>query len=171
MTYAQLTNGVVVNTIQLDDPSLLYLFAVGYDGIPIRIDLLAVQPNIGWVYDISAQVFYPPYGVSINTINTQISQMTPSSGNAATCIVDFGFDTGLEGDTATITVPATWVLSTTVLVCTVAAISTLNHDPEDAVVEGIIAYPTNIVPGVSFDVECSAANNSWGQYQVNIIGV
>jgi len=168
MQFAQILNNVIVNIIQLDDTSLLPLFAVGFDTTPIQVDNLSVMPSIGWQFDALSREFYPPYGPSIAALS---NQMSAPSGNTASCTVDFGFNNGLEGDTAIVTVPATWVTISTILVCSVAAVFTANHDPEDAVIEGIQAYPINVIPGVSFDIECRAPNNSWGQYYINVIGI
>lgn len=100
------------------------------------------------------------------------------SSNTATCTVDFANPTGGEQDLSGVTtVAAAWVTSATVLACTILSAdstgylgTSLDHDPEDSLVEGITAYATNIVPGVGFDVQAYAANNSWGRYTVNITG-
>ena len=115
------------------------------------------------------------------------NQITVVSGNLATqtsqnyaplsqstyklqTTVDFGFATGLEGDTASVTVPATWVTASSIIVCSPASISTSDHDPDDVVVEGIVAYSASLVPGSSFDIVAYAPNGTWGQYYINCIG-
>src|SRR6202790_677328 len=56
MIFAQITNNIIVNTINLEDESNLNLFetntATGqpYDSI-VRIDLIYPQPGIGWTFD------------------------------------------------------------------------------------------------------------------------
>jgi|SRR5271165_5674657 len=50
MIYAQILNGVVVNTIVLIDPTLIPLFSQGYDSF-VQIDKLPVVPGPGWSYD------------------------------------------------------------------------------------------------------------------------
>lgn len=57
MIYAQITGGIIRKCIVLDDPSILSLFAVGYDSI-IRIDNITPRPSIGWSYD--GVGFWPP---------------------------------------------------------------------------------------------------------------
>lgn len=99
----------------------------------------------------------------------------PSGGGATTnkaqVTVDFGFQTGQEGDVAIATVSASWVTSGTILTCTPCPIATTDHDPDDYAIEGIQAYARNIVPGVSFDVVASAATGStFGKYVINIVG-
>ena len=85
--------------------------------------------------------------------------------------VDFGYPNGLEGDTISVAVAATWVTANMKIVCTVAMEATADHDIEDAMVEGLVAYAANIVAGVGFDIYVVAPQNTWGKYLVNAIGV
>ena len=48
--YAQVLSGVVVNTIVLNDPTLIDVFTAGFDAL-INITSLDPQPSIGWGYD------------------------------------------------------------------------------------------------------------------------
>lgn len=57
MVYAQVRNNVVVNTIVLDDLTLLPLFSEGFDAC-IRIDGVSPMPSINWTY--IGGVFAPP---------------------------------------------------------------------------------------------------------------
>ena len=63
MIYAQINNQKIVNTLELNDGSLLPLFAndpntgIPYDAV-IQIDIIFPQPGIGWSY-ING-IFYPP---------------------------------------------------------------------------------------------------------------
>ena len=82
--------------------------------------------------------------------------------------VNFGTVTTFQ---ATVTLSAPWVLSTSVLVVGFPSVSTVDHGAEEALVEGLTGYPTNIVPGVSLDVVVSAPNGSQGHFIVNVIGV
>lgn len=50
MVYAQVKDGVVKNTLVLDDASIEHLFLVGFDYL-IRVDILDPQPGPGWKYD------------------------------------------------------------------------------------------------------------------------
>jgi hypothetical protein len=90
--------------------------------------------------------------------------------NKVQATVDFGFTTGNEGDVATVTVTATWVTATSIIVCAPAGIATTDHDPEDYVIEGITAYPINIVAGVGFDIIAGARENTFGTYVINAVG-
>lgn len=89
----------------------------------------------------------------------------------ATVEVDFGFLSGQENNIVTVTVPATWVTPTTALICAPLATATADHDPEDYALEGIKAYATNIVDGVSFDIIVSANYATFGKYNIQAIGV
>lgn len=57
MIFAQILNGVVQNTIVLDDMKLASLFSQGFDHF-VRIDNLELVPSIGWSYD--EENFSPP---------------------------------------------------------------------------------------------------------------
>lgn len=57
MIYAQIKNGIVQNTIVLDDLSLEPLFAQGFDYF-LCIDDIQPSPGIDWNYD--GQQFSPP---------------------------------------------------------------------------------------------------------------
>jgi hypothetical protein len=89
-----------------------------------------------------------------------------AGGTTVTGEVDFGFPSGGEGDIATVTIPTTGVTALSNIVCSVLASASLDHDPQDASVEGVVAYAANIIPGVSFDIVATAVNNTWGRYEV-----
>lgn len=117
-------------------------------------------------------------GVASTTITTQYNAIdfhwdgatwhrlavTMSNTRMGQVNVDFGFASGGEGDTAFSTVAATWVQATSIVLAQAAATATADHDPEDAVVEGLVAAVTNIIPGVSFDILAYAPFGTWGQY-------
>lgn len=84
--------------------------------------------------------------------------------------VDFGFAAGGEDANTTVTVPATWVTSFSVIDCLPVAVATADHDPEDVVLEGITAYTGNLRAGVSFDIFASAPSGTWGRYTIQAIG-
>ena len=55
MIYAQISNNTIVNTIELNDESLLPLFQIdqngnSYDSV-IEIESIIPQPGIGWTFD------------------------------------------------------------------------------------------------------------------------
>lgn len=85
--------------------------------------------------------------------------------------VDFGNASGGEADLARVTVAAAWVTDSSVILCTAAGVATLDHDAEDAALEGIQAVATNLNEGVGFDVIARAPQGSWGRFNINIMGV
>lgn len=85
--------------------------------------------------------------------------------------VDFGFASAGEGDIARTTVAATWVTAASKIICGAFAAATPEHDPDDVVIEGIIAYASNLVPGVGFDVIAYAPQGAFGRYLVNASGL
>lgn len=94
----------------------------------------------------------------------------PLGNNFVQVMVDFGFVSGNEDFNAIATVPAPWIRADSRLICLPSGIATVHHDPEDYVVEGITAYPANIIPGVSFEIIVSAKNGTFGTYIINVIG-
>jgi hypothetical protein len=74
------------------------------------------------------------------------------SGNAERVEVDFG--AGSNYTEATVPAP-----------------STADHDPEDALLEGITAAVLSITNGVSFKIGVSAPDGTWGRYNIDCIGV
>lgn len=50
MVYAQVSNGVVQNTIEVDESTPLDLFSEGFDYL-LRIDEIEDMPGIGWLFD------------------------------------------------------------------------------------------------------------------------
>ncbi len=94
----------------------------------------------------------------------------PLGNNFVQVTVDFGFASGNEDFNATVTVSAPWVGADSRLICLPSGIATADHDPEDYAMEGITAYPANIIPGVSFDIIVSTKNGTFGTYIINVIG-
>lgn len=107
------------------------------------------------------------YGLS--TVQSDVVTFS-SRGNLIRVPVDFGSFVGTEETTASATISATWVTSNSVITCQPQSDSFGDHDPEDVIIEGVIARAINIVPGVSFDVMCYASEGTWGRYTVNCAG-
>lgn len=91
---------------------------------------------------------------------------TFGSINAFLAVVDFGFPTSGEGDVATVTVLTPLVQASSLIICSILAAPTPDHQEFDAAIEGIVVTAANIVPGVSFDIVAGAVNNTWGRYNV-----
>lgn len=94
-----------------------------------------------------------------------------SSINSLQTTVDFGNASGGEDGMASVTVAASWVTGESIIICNAAGVSTPDHDPEDAALEGITAVATNLNTGVGFDVVARAPQGSWGRFNINIMGV
>lgn len=98
--------------------------------------------------------------------------------NTVSCTIDFGFpDGGEAAESDIVTVEVDWVTADMKLNCSVlytesgsVSGSSDDHDPEDVVCEGITVYASNVIPGVSFDVQGFAPNDTWGRYVVNVTG-
>src|SRR5271165_1689723 len=68
--YAQVLKNTIVNTIVLNDPSLIPLFSDGYQYF-VEIDQLDPEPGIGWAYD--GQKFSPPPPIQL-PLNQQYTE-------------------------------------------------------------------------------------------------
>lgn len=131
--------------------SLNPVMAFGELGTETNTGLFKVGDGVtNW---IALPYGFPPVSSAVNTVQAT---------------VDFGSTSGQETDLAIATVLAPWVAVNSVIVCSPYAVDTVNHGPEDAAVEGIVAYATNIVPGVSFDVVAAAPSNTFGTYIINV---
>lgn len=84
--------------------------------------------------------------------------------------ISFGcVDRGEDGFVST-HVDASWVLERSRIVITPAPAGTIDHEPDDAAVEGIIFRIGSIEPGVGFNLFAFAPQGSWGQYLVDVTG-
>ena len=89
-----------------------------------------------------------------------------NSGGGNSVVVDVDF--GVRGDFIVQTVPALWVLSTSILMFSVQP-NALDHDFEDAILEQLQCTYGNIVVGVSFDLFVHAPQETWGRFKINVI--
>jgi hypothetical protein len=80
--------------------------------------------------------------------------------------IDFGWSTGGEGEMASVTLSASGVTVTSQIICQINAVRTADHDPDDVAIEGLMAYPANIVAGVGFDCVVCAPAGTWGRYGI-----
>lgn len=115
---------------------------------------LFVVPNGGmWRWDGSAWVI-------VGGDNTRMGQV----------LLSFGAFTGSQHNLAHMTVSAPWVEADSIILCQSGAITTADHDAEDAVIESIQARAINIIPGVSFDIEAYAPGGTNGSYYFIYLG-
>lgn len=86
--------------------------------------------------------------------------------HSATATIDFG--TSEDGNAST-TVSAAWITGASALSPSIDAVTTADHDPEDAIAEGITVYCE--APGAgSVVVNAAAPEGTWGRYQVRVSG-
>jgi hypothetical protein len=111
---------------------------------------------------------FNPITGQLDLVNS--TSVSPSGVNKMSVTINFGPATDPEEDTVYTTVSAPWVAADSVITLTLGG-PTSDHDLEDAAIERIIMSVGNIVPGVSFDIIANAGNCSWGQYQVEVVGV
>ena len=85
---------------------------------------------------------------------------------SATATIDFGT---YEDGNASTTVSAAWITGASALSPSIDAVTTADHDPEDAIAEGITVYCE--APGAgSVVVNAAAPEGTWGRYQVRVSG-
>lgn len=105
-----------------------------------------------------------------NAVYDKIESLSPGGGgNFEQATVDFG-SSASQNFNAVTTVPAAWVTSSSIILCTPSGEATADHDPEDYILEGITACVTNIVDGVSFDVLAGCPTGTFGDFIINCTG-
>ena len=105
-------------------------------------------------------------GWDINGNIVSGSTYTPPSINTGSTSIDFGFASGNEGDIVTATVNDANITSSSFVMYNITP--SIDHETvEDALLDGLIFSTSNIVDGVSFDVNVIANNNTWGVYNFN----
>jgi hypothetical protein len=92
----------------------------------------------------------------------------PAGGVFGSAIADFGSadNGGADAMSVTVTVAAAWVTSTSYPIVEIGPGGD-HTDADDLTSEEVYALVTNIVIGVSFDIEVFAPNGTWGQWLVN----
>ena len=65
----------------------------------------------------------------------------------------------------------TWVAADSFITCKVLGLTTENHDPEDAILEGVRFEINNIVAGTGFDIIGHAPEGTYGKYKVKCISL
>jgi hypothetical protein len=63
-----------------------------------------------------------------------------------------------------------WVAADTFINCKVLGLTTDDHDPEDAILEGVRFEINNIVPATGFDIIGHAPNGTYGKYKIKCLG-
>lgn len=105
--------------------------------------------------------------------NTVVIAATGGGGGSVTsgsATVDFGFASGLEGDTASVAVSLPSVAAVSEIAVSLRYASALpDHDPEDYAIEGITATVGVVTAGVGFDIHAFAPRGTWGRYNVDYL--
>lgn len=95
----------------------------------------------------------------------------PGGGSGGSCVVDVDFGAAISSTEATTTVTGqAWVTASSRILVTAGGEATADHDPEDALIEGVTAIATNIVAGVGFDVIAHSPDGSSGTYRLWAVG-
>lgn len=81
--------------------------------------------------------------------------------------IDFGAGDGY----AEVTVAATWASTALAYSVTPALPTTSDHDPEDALLEGLTASVIAVTPGTSLTIGAHAPHGTWGRFDFNVLGV
>jgi hypothetical protein len=111
--------------------------------------------------------------VTTSTSTAQWQNAPSSSGNFLQALVDFGSDTGpiTRVTDAAVFVPAPWVTSGSVILCTLAGATTPEHGPDDGLLEGMLVQAESLVAGIGFTIRAYSPLGSWGKYAVNAVGL
>lgn len=84
--------------------------------------------------------------------------------------VDFG-SPGEDGFATVAVTGQSWVTSDAIITATAAAITSADHDPDDAAVECLSCHVGTISVGSGFTISVGAPNGTWGRYTVQWMGV
>jgi hypothetical protein len=95
------------------------------------------------------------------------SGTTVQSGSA-----EVNFGNPVEDGWASVVVTGqTWVTSDAIILAKVAAVTTADHDPDDAACEGLSCHVGTIAAGTGFTITVGAPNGTWGRYTVQWLGI
>jgi len=64
-----------------------------------------------------------------------------------------------------------WVTADSFITCKVLGLTSNDHEPEDAILEGVRFEINNIVAGVGFDVIGHAPEGTYGKYNIECLGI
>jgi len=132
--------------------------------------------NANEIYGVAVSNTAPTTGQVLTATSATTAQwQTPTTGttNMFRVTVDFGSDTGPITRITDVTTPvaATWITSSSTLLCTILGIPTSNHGADDGLFEGLTAQAEDLVPGVGFTLRAYSPLGSWGQYVVAVVGM
>jgi len=126
-------------------------------------DLICTLSNdLNVVTNIIAEV---PSTISFGTISPlgNGDSWTISSGNYSLWHT--------EGTYATKTITGqSWVKANSFIACNISGLTSADHTPEDAVLEGVNFEINNIVVGTGFDIVGHATEGTYGKYSIRCLG-
>lgn len=162
-----------VNSVTFDTGT-----TAGYSAVFERINSF-YDPTNGWSARL---VIKPPFTLGTSTtaegvIGETINTVYIDATNGATSIVDYW--SNIQSQTllhkeATYRVKTvtgqTWVTPDSFITCKVLGLTTGDHIPEDASLEGVRFEIDNIVAGTGFDIIGHAPEGTYGKYSVKCLG-
>jgi hypothetical protein len=128
---------------------------------------LILKPPFTLINNFSAETIYlePISSVSISGYNGQV--LTDDVWfNIASSSIYHQEETYV---TKTIT-GQTWVTNNMFLNCKVLGLTSADHTPEDAILEGVRFEINNIVAGTGFDIIGHAPEGTYGKYTIKCLG-
>jgi len=148
----------------------------GYAGVLESVESFYDSTN-GWSARI---VIKPPFtdGESAETIISEtLSSVYIDIINGTTILTDFWENiqgvTVLHKEATHVTKTVTgqtWVTAGSYIECKVLGLTTADHTPEDAILEGVRFEIDNIVAGTGFDIIGHAPEGTYGKYSVKCLG-
>jgi hypothetical protein len=135
--------------------------------------------NIDYYHTIT---FKPPfYGATSGVTYTaeevsvlNVTEITTSSWNSVFDPVGITGSISLFHKEGTYTIKSitgqSWVAADTFITCKILGLTTEDHDPEDAILEGIKFEINNVVPGTGFDIIGHAPEGTYGKYKIKCLG-
>jgi hypothetical protein len=101
--------------------------------------------------------------------NNSVIELGGGGSNINSVVIEVDF--GTNDSIVETYVSGTWVNSNSIITVSPSCQPTVDHDPEDYILEGIFGCVSNIVPGSGFNILAGCKNSTFGKYKLNIIGV
>ena len=145
------------------------VYATGTLKVYLNGQLLVQGTGQDWVQTTPASGTFtfavaPPIGSELLVEYQKVTNTTnPAITVRGISEVDFG---ATENTDAKVTITDAAITTTSYPSVSVYALATADHDPDDYVAEGITAYVSNIINGVSFDIIAGCNDTTWGKYKV-----
>jgi len=141
------------------------LFVTAADGSLV----LSVTQTGSWTTLVERVTSIAPFDGPEVADWTPNAPATPAGGaQSGTSTADFGSG---EFQAQVVVTGQTWVEAGSVIHAQAAATTTADHDPEDAALEGLTCYVGNIVAGTGFTIYVNAPAGTFGEFDINWLGV